>query len=139
MWIQRTPEEISRRQKSVEKEALSQGWIFGVLGWLAVVVVTSTGWLFCLQFGIVAESRFGGTFWSRLPVFAVIGLPIIFLTRRSVSKGILEKAARRTICPKCDTPSEGNAGETCKCGGAFIATKEMKWVDIQESADPKIK
>ena len=129
MWIQRTPEEVAKWQKDAEKQARADGLMIGVMAWIIAVLVLSAGWVVSFQTGMAVERSFGGTFWTRLPIFALLCSPIIFVARRFESRKALRKAQFRTICPKCDTAGVSNAGATCQCGGAFVLSSTMKWVE----------
>jgi hypothetical protein len=129
MWIQRTPEEEAQWQQSAEQDARSHGLMIGILAWGFAVLVLSAGWMVSFSTGVIVQRSFGGTFWMRLLVFGLLGSPVIFIARRAESRKALRKARLRTICPKCDTAAEGNAGATCQCGGAFVLASTMKWVE----------
>jgi len=101
----------------------------GLIGWAIAVLVLSAGWVVSFQAGMAVQRSFGGTFWTRLPIFAVLASPIIFIARRVESRKALRRAELRTICPKCDTAADGNAGATCQCGGTFVPSSTVKWVD----------
>lgn len=121
MWIQRTPEEEAKWRASAEKDARSHGLMIGLFGWgIAVILLFARGW---------GVNFYGGTFWMRLLIFGVIGSPVIFIARRVESRKALRKDLARTICPKCDTAAEGNAGATCQCGGAFVPASSVRWVE----------
>jgi uncharacterized membrane protein len=126
MWIQRTPEEVIQWQKAAEKQTRSIGLLIGVMAWIILVVVVSACWHLSFQTGFPG-GRAGhvGGFWIRLPIFGIFGVPIIFIVLRYVSM----KAARRTICPKCDISGHDNVGMICKCGGSFVPTSTVKWVE----------
>jgi hypothetical protein len=129
MWIERTPEEIAKWQKDSEQQARSDGLMIGIIAWVFSVLVVSSGWVVSFASEVAAQRSFGGTFWTRLPIIALLALPIIFLARRHETRKALSKSQLRTICPKCDTAAEGNAGEACPCGGTFVPSSSMKWVE----------
>jgi hypothetical protein len=129
MWVQRTPEEEAQWRATAEKEARSQGLLIGVVGWVGAVILVSTGWFVSFRTGGAAPISHDGTFWTRLPIFAVLGSPIIFIARRVESRKGLRKDLARTICPKCDTAAENNAGAPCPCGGAFVPASTVRWVE----------
>jgi len=129
MWIQRTPEEVTRWQKATRKEARSHGLLIGVSAWIITVVVLSSGWFVNFQSGIAVPTSFAGTFWVRLPIFGLLASPIIFIALHYESKKVLKAAARLTICPQCDTPGDDNAGASCGCDGTFVPQCSMKWVE----------
>ena len=129
MWIRRTPEEEAQWRASAEKDARSHGLMIGLLGWGGAVILLSSGWLVNFSTGMAVQKNYGGTFWMRLLIFGVLGSPIMFIACRLESRRAFRKDLARTICPKCDTPAEGNAGRTCQCGGAFVPSSTMKWVE----------
>lgn len=129
MWIQRSPEEVAKWKLNTERQARADGLMIGVLGWAGAAVLLSAGWVVSFQSGVAVQGSFGGTFWTRLPIFVVLASPVVFIARRYESKKSLRKAASRTICPQCDTPGDGNAGASCKCGGSFVPSSTMKWVE----------
>jgi len=131
MWIQRTPEEVAKWQKSAESEACSHGRFIGGIVWLLVAVCLAGGWFFFLSSGtgIVGQREVTGSFWLRLPIYGLVAAPFAYFVFRYERKKELAKILRRTICPKCDTPAESNIGATCKCGGSFVPSSTMKWVE----------
>jgi len=129
MWVQRTPEEEAQWRTTAEKEARSQGLLIGVLGWVGAVLLVSTGWFVSFRTGGAAPIIHDGTFWTRLPIFAVLGSPIIFIARRVETRKSLRKDLARTICPKCDTPAENNACAACPCGATFVPASTVRWVE----------
>jgi hypothetical protein len=129
MWVERTPEEAAGWQRTAQKEAHSHGLMIGILAWAFAALVLSAGWFVSLQTGVAAQRGFGGTFWTRLPIFALLGSPVIFIARRYESRKALRKAERLTICAQCDSAGEGNAGATCSCGGTFVPSRTLKWVE----------
>lgn len=129
MWIQRTPEELAQWQIDSDKQARSDGLTVGVIAWVGSVLLMSGGWLVSFSSGVAVQRSFGGTFWTRLPIIALLGLPVLFIARRLESRKALRKSQLRTICPKCDTAAEANAGSACPCGGTFVFSSTMKWVE----------
>jgi hypothetical protein len=129
MWIERAPEEEAKWRATAEKTARSHGLMIGLLGWGGAVILVSAGWVASFSTGMAVQRNYGGTFWMRLLIFGVIGSPIIFIARRVEMRKALRKDLARTICPKCDTAAEGNAGATCQCGGAFVPMSTVKWVE----------
>ena len=131
MWIQRTPEEIARWQKASDSEACSHGRLIGGIVWLLVAVSSAGGWFFFLSGGasILSQRDVSGGFWLRLPIFGLVAAPFAYFVFRYERKKELAKIVRRTICPQCDTTAENNAGAPCKCGGSFVPTRTMKWVE----------
>ena len=131
MWIHRTPEEVARWQKASEGEACSHGRLIGGIVWLLVAVSSAGGWFFFLSGGasIVSQRVVSGGFCLRLPIFGLVAAPFAYFVFRYERKKELAKIMRRTICPQCDTTAENNAGAPCKCGGSFVPTRTMKWVE----------
>jgi len=131
MWIQRTPEEIEKWQKTAEREACSHGRFVGGLVWLVVSVCASGGWYVFLSSGagVAVQRGVTGSFWLRLPIFGLIAAPFAYFVFRYESRKELVKIMRRTVCPRCDTGADGNAGATCNCGGTFVSSSTMKWVE----------
>src|ERR1044072_2497548 len=129
MWVKRSPEEISGWRKANEKEARSGGLFIGIFAWAIVVITLSAGWIVSFQSGIALQRNTAGTFWTRLPIIALVASPIIFIASRYESKKALRKAEQRTIRPDCDAAGAENAGTTCQCGGTFVPSSTMKWIE----------
>ena len=129
VWVHRTPEEEAQWRARAEEGARSLGLMIGLLGWAGAVILASFGWVVSFSTGLAVQRSYGGTFWTRLLVFAMLGSPIIFIARRVESRKALRKDLARTICPKCDTAAEGNAGSACQCGGAFVPASTVRWVE----------
>src|SRR5437870_1733476 len=134
MWVQMTPEEAAKWTKRAEKEARSHGLTVGAGAWVLATLVLSGGWIVSFRQGVAVQRSFFGTFWTRLPVFALLTLPFAYIAFRSERKKALREALGRTICPKCDIVGERNAGAACECGGLFLPHSTMKWVE-QDSGD----
>jgi hypothetical protein len=133
MWVSRTPEEIARWNAAVEKQARSDGFQIAAMAWLGSTVVLSAGWVASFRTGVAVEGGFGGTFWTRVPVFAVATLPIALIAYRYERKKRLRRANEQTICPNCDTASSCNVGSSCSCGGSFVPQSTMKWIEEIEN------
>jgi hypothetical protein len=129
MWVQRTPEEVANWQSTASKRGRSDGLTIGAMAWIIVVVILSAGWIVDFKTGVVVEYRYPGTFWTRLPILALVGSPIIFIAARFGAKRALRNEEHRTLCPKCEMMGNDNAGATCECGGAFVLARELKWVE----------
>ncbi|MDR3458527.1 MAG: hypothetical protein P4N60_13840 [Verrucomicrobiae bacterium] len=131
MWIQRTPEEITKWQKAAESEARSHGRFIAGIVWVAVSMLCAGGWFIFLSggAGVVVQSDVSGSFWLRLPIFGLVAAPIAYWIFRHERRKELTKIARRTICPKCDTPADGNPGANCQCGGSFVPASTVRWVE----------
>ncbi|PWU09483.1 MAG: hypothetical protein C5B50_27280 [Verrucomicrobia bacterium] len=129
MWVQRTPEEEAQWRANAERGARTHGLVIGLLAWGFGVILLSAGWLVDFKTGLALQRSYGGTFWLRLLIFGVIGSPVIFIVRRVEGRKALRKSLARTICPKCDTAAEGNAGAACQCGGAFVPASTVRWVE----------
>jgi hypothetical protein len=131
MWIQRTPEETAKWQQTAESEARSHGRFVGILVWVAFSVLGAGGWYVFLSSGaaVAVQKDVAGSFWGRLPIFGLIAAPFSYFVFRYESRKSLRKDVARSICPKCDTAAEGNAGTTCQCGGAFVSASTVKWVE----------
>lgn len=129
MWVKRTPEEIAKWQEGMVRQARTDGLLIGIVAWVLGALVLSGGWVVSFGAGFAVQRNFGGTFWTRLPIFAVICAPIVFLARRVESRRAMRSAGVRTICPQCDTAAESNAGAACQCGGTFVLSSTMKWVE----------
>jgi len=129
MWVQRTSEEGAQWKANAEKDARSHGLMIGLWGWAGAVILLSAGWIVSFSTGMATQRNFGGTFWMRLLIFGIIGSPIIFIARRVESRKALRKDMDRTICPKCDTAAERNAGTACHCGGTFVSASTVRWVE----------
>lgn len=131
MWTQRTTEEIAKWQKAAEGEARAHGRLIAGIVWILVAVVGAGGWLFFSSGGnaIGFQREVSGSFWLRLPVFGLVAAPFAWFIFRHERKKELARIARRTICPQCDAAAEGNEGAACRCGGLFVPSSTMKWVE----------
>jgi hypothetical protein len=134
MWIPRTPEEAKKWHATTVREARTAGLFIAGLVWLGLTVLLAGGWIAGGRAGVIAQvSVSEGSFWGRLPIFALAGLPVAFyLFRREQSKE-LEHSTNMTICPKCDTAGEGNAETPCNCGGTFVLQSTVRWLDDESS------
>jgi hypothetical protein len=133
MWVQRTQDEVARRKESTRKQARSDGLQIGIGAWVSAAVVLSAGWVASFRAGVAVEGSFGGTFLTRLPVFAILTSPIALVAFRYESRKRMKGAEARTICPECDTASESNAGAACGCGGSYLPQSTMKWIEHAET------
>ena len=66
-----------------------------------------------------------------LVVGALIGLGVFRDVRRSELKNKLSL----TVCPRCEKMGKHNDGAKCDCGGEFVKTSEVRWVDGTQSED----
>jgi hypothetical protein len=129
MWIPRTPDEETKWRAAAEKSARSHGLTIGLAAWGIAVLVLSSGWFVSFSSGLAIERNYGGSFWTRLLFFGLIGSPIVYFVWRIESRKALRKDLARTICPKCDTAAEDNAGTDCECGGTFVSAGSVRWVE----------
>jgi hypothetical protein len=133
MWVQRTPDEMTKWHMAAAREARMSGLLVAGLSWLGITAILSGGWM-ASRWGVVAQdSVAAGSFCSRFPMFAVAGLPIAFWLFRRESRKELERSAQMTICPKCETAGESNAEAVCDCGGRFVLQSNVRWIDGPES------
>ena len=128
MWITRTSEEVAKWNTAATREARFQGLLFGGLACGGIAVLLAGGWVASAKWVAVQDGVSGG-FWLRLPVFLLLGLPVAVWLFRREKRSHLERASRMTICPKCDTAGEENAGEQCQCGGEFVLQSTVRWED----------
>ena len=139
MWIPRTPEEVEKWHAATRREARSQGCLIAGLAWVGIVVLLAGGWIAGGRAGVIAqESVVAGSFWMRFAIFTVMGFPFAYWLYRRESRRELERALQMTICPKCETGSEGNAGATCECGGTFVLQSTVRWEDSEASTANKV-
>jgi len=131
MWVQRTPDEIAEWEKAAEIEARSYGRLIAGMVWILVSLLAAGGWFAFFGGGaaIAVQRDVSGGFWSRFPILAVVVAPFAYWLFRREKQKELAKIVRRTICPSCDTADNDNAGVACKCGGSFVLTSSMKWVE----------
>src|SRR5215510_3502587 len=129
MWVERTPEEVEKWHEAARREARSHGRLIAGIAWVAISILMAGGWFVSFRGGFAAQQGQSGSFWIRLPVIALIALPFAWFIFRRESKNELESISRRTICPKCDTAAEGNAGASCPCGSSFTSQSTVKWVE----------
>jgi hypothetical protein len=79
MWVQRTPAEVTKWSQATEKQARSDGLQIGIGAWVIAALVLSAGWVVSFRTGIAVQGSFAGTFLTRLPVFALVTSPIVFI------------------------------------------------------------
>ena len=135
MWVERNPEELLKWNAATRKEARFQGLLVGGLSWAGVSIIVAGGWVASAHW-VAATQRLAGGFWYRLLVVGVLGSPFAVWLYRRVEKMDFERALRMTICPKCDTAGEGNAGAACECGGAYALQSTVRWVDDESADEP---
>jgi hypothetical protein len=128
MWVPRTSEEVANWKTATEREARFQGLLFAGLAYGGIAVLLAGGWVAGVKWVAIQDGVTGG-FWPRLLVFLLLGLPVAVWVFRREKRVQLDRASRMTICPKCDTAGEGNAGERCRCGGEFALQSAMRWDD----------
>jgi hypothetical protein len=129
MWVPRTPEEITEWNVATAREARTQGLIFASCAWIGIAALLAGGWVVSRSGVVVQGAVSGGGFWSRFPLFALFGLPIAYWMFRRTRREELKRAEIMTVCPKCDTAAEANAGAACECGEKFVLQSTVRWVD----------
>src|ERR1017187_4033577 len=103
MWIPRTPEETQKWQDSTAREARFQGLIYAGGCWLGIAALLAGGCMAGANAGLIAQdSVSGGSFWSRLPIFALPGIPVAYWLYRRTVRQELARVKYMTICPKCE-------------------------------------
>jgi hypothetical protein len=133
MWIQRNSEELKRWNAAARKDARFQGLLMGGLIWVGASIILAGGWVASANWVAVTQ-RLAGGFWSRLLFVGALGLPFAAWVYRREERRQFQMAAEMTICPRCDTSGEDNAGAACQCGGEYVLQSTMRWVD-DESTD----
>jgi hypothetical protein len=134
MWIPRTPEEVAKWHTATVREARSAGWLIAGLSWLGITALLAGGWIVGGRAGFITENSVAaGSFWSRFPVFAIAGLPVVYWLLRRESARELQRAVQMTICPKCEATGEGNADTPCQCGGSYVRQSTVRWIDDEPS------
>jgi len=117
-------------QNAAEREASSHGRLIAGIVWILVSIFAAAGYFFIGgSVGIMGQQSVSGSVWLRLPVFGLISAPLAYWIYRRERRKELAKITQRTICPGCDASAEGNAGIGCKCGGNFVLSSTMKWVE----------
>ncbi len=131
MWIQRTPDEIAKWNAAAEREALNHARLLAGIVWLLVCVVFAGGWSFIFASGtpVLVQINSPAISWLEFPTVVLITAPFAYWLFRHEKRSELRKIQQRTICPQCDTGGTGNAGASCPCGGSFVSTSTMKWVE----------
>jgi len=130
MWVPRTSEEVNNWHAATKREARTHGLLMAGLVWAGITALLAGGWIAGGRAGVIAQNGVaGGTFWTRVPIFAVLAVPFAFWLFRRESRRELERAANMTICPQCDTAGELNTGAACDCGGTFVLQSTVRWVD----------
>lgn len=133
MWVNRTSEETEKWKAAAAREARFHGLLFAGGCWLVITPILAGGWIAGGRMGVVAQdSVAAGSFWTRLPIFALLGLPVAYWLFRHERSKSLASSAQMTICPKCDTAGEGNVDAGCECGGNFVLQSSVRWVDEEE-------
>lgn len=126
----RTPEETQKWQDSTAREARFQGFIYAGGCWLGIAALLAGGCMAGANLGVIAQdSVSSGSFWSRLPIFALPGIPVAYWLFRRTVREELSRAKYMTICPKCEKADENTEGQTCDCGGTFVAQSSVRWVE----------
>ena len=133
MWIPRTQEEVGKWNDAATREARFQGFLFGGLAWAGVAAILAGGWSASAKWVAVQDGA-SGSFWFRLPIFLILGLTVAVWLFRREKRNHFERASQMTICPKCDTAAEGNAGASCECGGEFVLQRNVRWADEETQA-----
>ena len=130
MWTPRTEKEIEQWHASTKRDAKFQASIFSGGVWLGLSAILAAGWIAGGKAGLVAQDSVApASFWSRLPIFLLVGLPVaVWMFRREYKKE-LARAKYMTICPKCETADENNEGQVCSCGANFVAQSSVRWVE----------
>ena len=131
MWIPRTPEESIKWQKAGEREAGSHGRLIAGITWVLVSISFAGGSFFFLSggIGVVLEKPISGGFWLRLPACVLVAAPFAYWLFRYEKRKELAKIKRRTICTHCETTGDDNLGAACQCGGSFVSSSTVKWVE----------
>ena len=129
MWVSRTAEEIERGSVATEREACASGRWAGIAAWLILVGIFAGVGMGKERQRVNLELTFGGTALSRGLIFGVLALPVAFWIYRWERQRVLRQAASRTLCPRCGNVGEQNAGALCLCGGVFVATQTIKWLE----------
>lgn len=131
MWIERTPEEIKQWEKKAESEASSHGWLIAGTVWLLVSICLASGVSIFYGSGtiIATQTNVTGIFWFRFLLYGLLAAPFAYWVFRRERKKEHIKIKQRTVCPQCDTSASGNAGATCRCGGSFVLTSTVKWIE----------
>ena len=134
MWIQRTPEETAKWHAATIREAKTHGLLVAIVSWLVITALLAAGAGMASAWGASMQSAVtGGSFWSRFPIFAVMGLPVAYWLFRRETQRELDQRTQMTICPKCETASNFNADALCECGSQFVLQSSVRWVDEPES------
>jgi len=135
VWVKKTTEEVAAYLEKERKDARFYALLLAAFVWVLVTAALSGGWIFSLRAGFMVQRSASGSFWTRLPIMAVVALPFSIWLYRRDRRAQLEKSASTTVCTTCDSISEGNAGSVCACGGPFVLRSTVKWVDDEAEQD----
>jgi hypothetical protein len=131
MWVERTPDEVAKWRAAKTRAARRYGAIFAGSIWVAVSILATCGWsFFSSGGGVVAVQRdVSGRVWWVMPLAILMIFPFVYFCFRQQSRSRLREYERLTICPKCDSAGDNNAGAQCQCGGTFVPSSTVKWVE----------
>ena len=131
MWVERTQDEVAKWRASNIRAARRYGAIFAGSIWVAVSILAIYGLLFFSSGGVVVaiQRDVSGRAWWVTPGAILMIFPIIYACFRQQSRSRLREYERLTICPKCDSAGDNNAGAQCQCGGTFVPSSTVKWVE----------
>ncbi len=131
MWIQRTPDEVAKWNAAAEREAFNHARLLTGIIWILVCVIFAGGSSFLLASGTIIPVQMNSSAisWLEWPSIVLITAPFAYWLFRREKRSELKKIQQRTICAQCDTADSGNAGVSCQCGGSFVLSSTMKWVE----------
>ena len=131
MWVERTQDEVTKWRASKTRAARRYGAIFAGSLWVAVPILAISGWSFFSSGGVVmaVQRDVSGRVWWVMPGAILMIFPITYFCFRQQSRSRLREYERFTICPKCDSAGVNDAGAQCQCGGTFVPSSTVKWVE----------
>jgi hypothetical protein len=131
MWVERTQDEVTKWRASKTRAARRYGVIFAGSIWVAVSIMVIYGWSLFSSGGVVVavQRDISARVWWVMPGAILMIFPIIYFCFRQQSKSRLREYDRFTICPKCDSAGDNNAGAPCRCGGTFVPSSTVRWVE----------
>ena len=129
MWVNRTSEEIAKSYWNAKIDALTHGLLIGIAAWVVSTAMLASGWLISPTLGIAVEQGAGGDFWKRIPMCAFGTLPFAIFAFWYERRKALKRIISQTICIQCDSIGSNNASSICSCGGIFVESNSMKWVE----------
>jgi len=129
MWVPRTPDEVAKWREATVRESLSNALTVGLIVWVSISALAAGGLVLSNRGTYAVRTGMWSSFWARFPVCAAFVLPILCFGFWRIHESDVAKHERRTVCPKCNSSGESNAGSECGCGSVFVLCSSVRWVE----------